>query len=195
MEKILNDGDVVQPDYVDTQEKKTNARRLEVLVDLIKKDLADAELAGMEYYKAAGEKLIEAKTHLTHGSFGLWVENNFGLSRSATSRYMRYADPNVSHGKHFKSQREFREEVLHEKRPRKTQAAKPDKPKPDIEAFNKQVASDKEERELQRKLALKLIDIGYHVLAKELHPDAGGDGPAAMQRLNTVRDRLKACAD
>lgn len=50
-----------------------------------------------------------------------------------------------------------------------------------------------QEREAQRTLALRLIDIGYKVLAKELHPDAGGSKDA-MARLHIVRDRLKSHA-
>jgi hypothetical protein len=47
-----------------------------------------------------------------------------------------------------------------------------------------------QERELQRKLALQLIDIGYKALASKLHPDKGGSREA-MSRLNAVRERLK----
>src|SRR5678809_1540495 len=47
-----------------------------------------------------------------------------------------------------------------------------------------------DEREAQRELAGRLIDIGYKVLAHKLHPDKGGSREA-MVRLNAVRDRLK----
>jgi hypothetical protein len=47
-----------------------------------------------------------------------------------------------------------------------------------------------EERDLERKLALQLIDIGYKALASKLHPDRGGSAEA-MQQLNRVRDQLK----
>lgn len=50
-----------------------------------------------------------------------------------------------------------------------------------------------EERDAQRQLALQLIDIGYKVLARTLHPDKGGSREA-MARLNAVRDRLKQSA-
>ena len=49
-----------------------------------------------------------------------------------------------------------------------------------------------QEREADQKLALRLIEIGFKVLAKELHPDRGGSREA-MTRLNRVRDRLKQC--
>jgi hypothetical protein len=45
-------------------------------------------------------------------------------------------------------------------------------------------------RASRRKLALRLIDIGFKILDKELHPDKGGSRNA-MARLNRVRDRLK----
>jgi hypothetical protein len=41
----------------------------------------------------------------------------------------------------------------------------------------------------EHELALRLIEIGYKMLAKELHPDKGRD--AAMARLNRVRKRLQ----
>ncbi len=41
----------------------------------------------------------------------------------------------------------------------------------------------------ERELALRLIEIGYKILAKELHPDKGRG--AAMARLNRVRKRLQ----
>ena len=35
-----------------------------------------------------------------------------------------------------------------------------------------------------------VIDIGFKILVKELHPDKGGSSDA-MSRLNRLRDRLK----
>ena len=48
-----------------------------------------------------------------------------------------------------------------------------------------------EERDAQRTLALQLIDIGYKVLARKLHPDRRDGSKEAMVRLNAVRARLK----
>jgi hypothetical protein len=45
------------------------------------------------------------------------------------------------------------------------------------------------EQKLKQQLARKLIEIGYKVLAKELHPDKGGSKDA-MSRLSEVRNRL-----
>ena len=48
---------------------------------------------------------------------------------------------------------------------------------------------DTAERETRRALALRVIDIGYKALARDIHPDTGG-APEMMVRLNAVRDRL-----
>jgi malate synthase len=56
-------------------------------------------------------------------------------------------------------------------------------------AFEEQHLARGEERAAQRELGTRLIDVGYRVLAKELHPDKGGS-PDAMVRLSEVRKRL-----
>jgi hypothetical protein len=48
-----------------------------------------------------------------------------------------------------------------------------------------------EGRDLEAKLGLRLIDIGFKSLARDLHPDKGGSREA-MTRLNKVRERLRA---
>jgi hypothetical protein len=60
----------------------------------------------------------------------------------------------------------------------------------DIEALRQENLKREEERRLQQRLALQLIDVGYKALATKLHPDKGGSREA-MSRLNAVRDRLK----
>jgi hypothetical protein len=53
------------------------------------------------------------------------------------------------------------------------------------------VAEDRiTEQKRTQELARKLIDIGYKVLAKELHPDKMGGSKDAMSRLNKIRERL-----
>jgi hypothetical protein len=42
------------------------------------------------------------------------------------------------------------------------------------------------EREAQREMSRRMIDLGFKALAKELHPDLGGDHEA-MARLNRAR--------
>jgi hypothetical protein len=46
------------------------------------------------------------------------------------------------------------------------------------------------ELEARQKLALRMIEIGFTALAKELHPDKGGSEDA-MMCLSRARNRLK----
>ena len=62
------------------------------------------------------------------------------------------------------------------------------------EAYTRDLRNRQQERDLERRLALKLIDIGYRVLATQLHPDRRGGSTEAMARLNNVRRRLKDAA-
>ena len=62
--------------------------------------------------------------------------------------------------------------------------------KREAERIREENLTRQQEREADQKLALRLIEIGFKVLAKELHPDRGGSREA-MTRLNRVRDRLK----
>jgi DUF3102 family protein len=158
------------------------------LVPLIRADLKNAEKAGMPYYKAAGQKLLEAKKLVKHGEFESWINSNFKFSKTTAFRYMKIADPKVSPGKLFESMRDFRKRGLGEK-------TKPElKPKhvndEDFAAFKKEAKSRDEERQLQRKMAQKIIAIGYRTMAAELHPDCGGTN-SAMSHLNVARDRLR----
>src|SRR3972149_4570731 len=71
------------------------ARPLKVLVPLIQEDLRQgkeaSERAGLPYYRAAGEKMLEAKRQVGHGEFGAWIKRNFGVSPSHASHYMNLA--------------------------------------------------------------------------------------------------------
>src|SRR5262245_35807450 len=68
------------------------ARSLKTLIPLIQRDLKDAMSAGLPHYLAAGEKLLEARPQLTHGSWGRWLNRNFSLSERTARRYMRAAE-------------------------------------------------------------------------------------------------------
>lgn len=185
-----------------------------VLVPLIQQDIEEgnhaAESASMPYYRAAGEKLIEAKAS---GKMSLpdlykWADRNFNLKRSTIHLYMDYAratsDP--SGRRDFSSLMEFQRHskphwrsVQKDALPVRPQAwhapIKSILEKIDVERLNirREALKRAEEREAERILGLQLIDIGYKALATKLHPDKGGSRDA-MARLNQVRDRLKASA-
>jgi len=178
------------------------ARPLKVLVPLIKEDLRlgdeAAKTAGMAYFIAAGEKLIEAKDQMSHGEFGGWIKRNFDISRVTSSKYMEAAAQKLR-ASDFSSMNAFHKATGNK-------SYMPNKPRPqpwhepvkegieqarrDAERIRDEALTRQQERDAERKLAIQLIDIGFKALASKLHPDKGGSRDA-MSRLNRVRDRLK----
>lgn len=185
------------------------ARPLSVLVPLIKEDLAQgkeaSERAGLPYYQAAGEKMLEAKGQLKQGEFVPWVQRHLSISQTQAKLYMSYARTTASIQNDarapFTSLDDFKRRGLGHHRPMNVRPAawhEPvkevvDRARRDAERIQEENLSRAQERDEQRKLALRLIDIGYKILSKELHPDKGGSRDA-MTRLNQVRDRLKGAA-
>ena len=165
------------------------ARPLHVLAGLIQKDLAQgreaAERAGLPYYQAAGEKMLEAKGQLAHGEFGPWIKRQFKISPSHASHYMnlaKAAGAQILDAPKISSLRDF---------VRKRRAPDYQKISADLRRIRDAELKRVEELEAQHKLMLQLIDAGYKALAVKAHPDKGG-ARGAMSRLNQVRDRLKA---
>lgn len=187
-----------------TRNETEVARPLRVLVPLIQDDLKHgkeaAERAGMPYYQAAGEKLLEAKSQLQHGEFTPWVKRHFPISMDTAQQYMKLAAATQGQKPSalgFSNLSEFERATGNPNYNRPSSWHEPVKQiidRVDTETLNLKAEEMKraDEREAQRKLASQLIDIGYKVLAKTLHPDKGGSR-AAMTRLNAVRDRLKQC--
>lgn len=184
-----------------TQSGKQVARPLHVLVPLIKEDLQEAEeasqRAGLPYYRAAGEKMLEAKEQVKHGEFQAWVKRNFKISPERARIYMRLAENQNGRAQPFSSLADFQRKELGHQIPNSKSAPQswhePVKQilnRVDVDTLRDVELKRVEEREAQRKLALQLIDIGYKALATRLHPDKGGSRDA-MARLNEVRDRLK----
>src|SRR4051812_46343843 len=180
------------------------ARPLSALVPLIKDDLKQAERAGMPFYVAAGEKMLEAKAQCRQGEFSPWVKRNFDIGMSQAQHYMQLASATTDIQKpaaEFSSVKDFRRRHLgHDlptsggglKQPEWREGVKEtvERARADAKRLNDESLSRQQERDAERKLALRLIDIGFRILVKELHPDKGGSRDATM-RLNRVRDRLK----
>jgi len=185
--------------------RKQVARPLNVLVLLIKEDLKQAEQAaqnaGMPYYKAAGDKMLEAKEQMAHGEFKPWIVRNFLLSYSRAKQYMQFAS--AMSGKKteiqsFSSLNDFHRQtgssnyrsVTSKQGWHDAVKGNIERARRDAERLAQENLSRQQEREAEQKLALRLIDIGFKVLVKELHPDKGGSRDA-MARLNRVRARLR----
>jgi hypothetical protein len=192
----------------DLIESKTQqvARPLHMLVPLIKKDIEDgreaSERAGMPYYRAAGEKLAEAKPQFSSASdFYSWANRHFGVRETQVKTYLSLAKDT---GKSvaptpITSLNDFKRGHLGHNRPTGGYVRRDWQPdvdaaaaraKADAERIRDAELTRQQERAAEQTLALRLIEIGYKVLAKELHPDKGGSRDA-MARLNRVRDRLK----
>jgi hypothetical protein len=173
------------------------ARPLGVLVPLIHEDLkqgrAAAERAGLPYYRAAGEKMLEAKPQLPHGEFKAWIARHFRVSYRQAWQYMKLAEAAGGEkfaAANFSTLSDFRRRTSDPKYNRRASW----RAGLDTATANllRDAMAGAEEREAQRVLALKVINIGYRALARELHPDKGGSRDA-MARLNAARDRLKQC--
>lgn len=185
------------------------ARPLRILVPLIQDDLRHgkeaAERAGMPYYIAAGDKLLEAKAQLPRGEFMPWVKRHLEISQLTATTYMNLASTTKANNysaQKFASLGDFIRQTGPDPNYNTVASRTPSWHEPvkdiidrvDTETLNlkREELKRADERDAQRKLALQLIDIGYKVLARELHPDKGGSREA-MARLNAVRDRLKQC--
>jgi DUF3102 family protein len=185
-----------------TDDEQQVVRPLQVLVPLIKAELEAGEAAGIEHYRRAGEMLLEAKAQMPHGEWKPWLQRNFNRSYMTATNYMRLAmahrevgEDKSKAGFTFATLSEFTQPHRTTHQPMWHEPVRQIVDRVDTETLNLRRDELKrvEERDAQRKLALQLIDIGYKVLARTLHPDKGGS-KAAMTRLNAVRDRLKASA-
>jgi hypothetical protein len=179
-------------------------RPLKILVPLIKDKLKQgdeaAETASLPYYQAAGEMMLEAKGQMPHGEFGPWLQRNFNRSGTTLRKYMSAAKTLGIQNERTPGPSSLN--AFH--KATKNPAYVPNKPRPqpwhdpvknalstvDVSALKQDALKRQQERALQRKLALSLIEIGYKALATKLHPDKGGS-VEAMARLNRVRKLLQ----
>ena len=155
-------------------------RPLKVLVPLIKDEL-----------EAAGEMLLEAKEQVEYGEWTAWVERNFHRSPSQARAYMRLAAAQNGRTRTFSTLTEAANPNERNEPSRSWQApVREIASRVNVEALAQERENRQKEQRLLRELALKLIDIGYRVLAAKLHPDTGGSHEA-MKRLNEVRRLLR----
>jgi len=183
-----------------------HARPLGVLVALIKEGLRQAEAAAQPYYERIAPLLIEARDGHFRGDrkgFYAWGEKTFGKSQTTLSSYIAFSSHDA--GKSFKNLQQFRaapKELGGLGHKPQGKALRREWTAP-VDAVAEQARRDAfrlvqadaltraQERDADRRLAHRLIDIGYKVLAKELHPDKLHGDREAMARLNRVRSKLK----
>ncbi len=175
---------------------KAMLRPLKVLVPLIKQDISEgdkaAERAGMPYYRAAGEKLLEAKEQVPHGEWLKWLEQNFEQSRNRAALYMRLATkwvagdppPAATISQFHAPNRTPCHEAKWVGATRNVLAGI------SHDQFVAQMENKREEKKLRQQMALELIDAGFKMMAIKLHPDKGGSDEA-MRRLTEVHKELR----
>jgi hypothetical protein len=145
---------------------------------------------------------------MSREEFELWVRKNFNFGVRASDQYIAISratkdlDRRIVDRDRENEQYSFRKmvrEVTENKNFGKPAAWRADiadnirKAKADARRLEDERLSQAEERKAEKALAMRLIDIGFKVLAKELHPDRGGSKDA-MVRLGKVRARLKTHA-
>jgi len=178
--------------------KKDNAiaRPLHALIPLIRKEIELGIAAGAEHFRKAGEYLWEAKEQVENESDDLdawreWLADNFDFSFKTADSWMKLAGS----GKRASTVRTL-SQFTH---PNRDPGHRPTWHEPvkaavktlNVERLTAEKQNKEREAKLIRELGLRLIDIGYKVLAQQLHPDKGGSRDG-MARLNRVRDLLKA---
>lgn len=178
------------------------ARPLKVLVPLIKADFEQAEKAGQPFYNAAGEKLLEAqKGHFEDDQVGFykWAVETFQKTKDTIRLCVIRAG--LTNPKSFKSNKEVRyapkkQGGLGHIRPVSRSWTAPvdiiaERARREAQRVAVEDAiSAKERREAIQKLAKRIIQIGYRVLAKELHSDRGGSDKS-MQLLGDAKRLLE----
>jgi hypothetical protein len=184
---------------LETKKEQPLVRPLKVLVPLIKEHLAERERlrddSSIWIEIKIGEELIESKSQLKHGEWSTWLKKNFHLSQHTAQVWMRASRKNDA-GVAFRTVSQAGgDHRPHHEAPWSTyvrQTAR--ETREQMKQFELDEHHREKEREAEHTLANRLIDIGYKVLSKELHPDKLGGSNEAMTRLNVVRDRLRRAA-
>ena len=177
-------------------------RSLKELTPLIKGHL----LAGDNGYIAAGHELLEARRNfmapnpivLKTGeprqnllpdeaeAFGKWGQKEFNRSKGQLNAYMLMAKglrktAGGRPGSHQKSRaRDSWEDLLN----REFKAF-------DFDAYNAERDEARSERGLIEGLIAAIVQKGYWLLAKQMHPDTEHGSKEAMARLNVAYEELK----
>jgi len=165
-----------------------------------------AREASQPFYRRAGPLLVEAKEgHFAGNSAGFydWAQKKFGKTKATIGTWVAMGNPSPL--KPFKTQEDFlttpkehgglglkpKATVIRREWGSAVSDAADHARREAVRLAQEDALSRWQERDAERKLAIRLIDIGYKVLAKELHPDKMDGDKRAFQRLVRVRDKLK----
>lgn len=190
-EHILNQGSA--RDASTRVPSQDVARPLHVLVPLITADLEQgrdaAKRASLPYYRAAGEKLLEAKSQIPHGEFQAWVRRQFKVSPRTAQYYMRLAEATAENRNAFRFS-SLNDSIRHQRRPRLDGESRSE-PSDDSYSNAHLHVRATELHHLKQGLALRIVNKGYKALAVDLHPDTGSSDDTRMKQLNVARDWLR----
>jgi hypothetical protein len=187
--------------------KSTSAvtRPLRTLVPLIKRDLYQIDRFRKQsepYRLSAGQKLHEASKSKELGKVGGWygwLKKNFVLSSTTADRYIKFYKEHSGKGRkkpsrveEAKSYTEFLDR--HDMHGRSSEKKAKETIGSilggiDADLYAQKIKDRRKEIELREDLARKLVEAGFRLLAKELHPDKGGSSEL-MRRLQAVRKAL-----
>jgi hypothetical protein len=172
------------------------ARPLAVIADLIKKERASANADSKKHWTVIAYLLVEAFTGFDGdwNAFQTWFNRNdfdFGfdsgkdrmlaLSNLEQSRAPTSA-PIPSFTKAMRPDYKWPEDEVRAKIKRTVEGAR---------RFAQAAMERRNEEELIRQLAIKIIDVGFKVLSVKFHPDKRGGSADAMRRLNAAKAMLK----
>jgi hypothetical protein len=176
------------------------------LVPLIKAAIR----AGNESYLEAGRLLLEAKAALPHGSFQNWVEEHFDVSYRSAARYMRFAANMTTSASLADCERDPETRRIHRDVAEEFAEQEFADPEPEPEVGDGEPNFDEDDEPYippppsgdddwrhrvprilgpgeYREAIIEMVEMGYRVLAKRDHPDAGGDA-AKFIHLKNARD-------
>jgi hypothetical protein len=193
-----------------TKSTREVTRPLRTLVPLIKRDLHGLENSGKPFRYSIGKNLAEASENHEElkkaGGWYAWLKKNFAMARSTAHTYIafyesasRQAKRSGARGARFKTQEEESEAYTkfakrgdkHRKRAYKERRETIGGILGGIDAdlYAQKISDRLKEIDLRRDLGTKVVEAGFRLLAKELHPDKGGTSEL-MRRLQAVRKRL-----
>lgn len=177
------------------EQTKQIARPLHVLLPLIKEKLKKADeaarAAGLPYYLAVGQLLLEAKAQLDHGEFMQWVKRNLNVKHRQATNYMAYAKQQSGTECQFERVDTLSQFLRETRNPNYNNPASIDDNRAayirNLQAENQ---AESLRREQLKRVCLEIISTGYKTLAAKMHPDKSGS-EEAMAWLNRARDHLK----
>jgi hypothetical protein len=152
----------------------------------------------LEDKREIGELLLEARDQLAHGQWSPWLKKNFQWSQSTATRYMQLGEIRRPTNLKNTTFADIIREHVNPNYDKRTRGVEPEW-KEWVKAQVKQAkridvetaTSRREHEEIIGRMCNRIVNIGYKVLAVELHPDKQGGSDEKMKCLNEARETLR----